>query len=82
MSAESHLGRTWIGGSDLATEGRFTWATQPPAQVLFANWGPGEPNNDYLNGREDCIDVQPEEEGIWNDNQCETELAYACQKLE
>ncbi|XP_055622027.1 C-type lectin 37Da-like [Toxorhynchites rutilus septentrionalis] len=61
----------WIGGSDLAEEGTFSW--MPTGRlVTFSNWSPGEPNNAF--GSEHCTQLvyipRFEQRWTWNDNNC------------
>jgi len=68
----------WIGASDLATEGSFVWAESHEA-VDYANWRPGEPNND---DNEDCVEIGWNSDGVlgWNDEHCtSTEFHAFCQ---
>jgi len=70
--------RYWIGASDLATEGSFVWAESHEA-VDYANWRPGEPNND---DNEDCVEMGWNSDGAfgWNDKHCtSTEIHAFCQ---
>lgn len=59
----------WIGGRDTVSEGTWTWVTGEP--WTYANWYPGEPNNQY--GNEDYLvifgpgDVRALADGRWND---------------
>ena len=64
---------TWIGLDDKSNEGVFVWIDG--SDLEWANWGSGEPN-DYGSG-EDCAHVTTD--GIWNDNVCSSQFAYACQ---
>ena len=43
-AAEAYVGtvNTWIGASDLVTEGTFLW--DDGSALLFTNWHTGEPN--------------------------------------
>ncbi|XP_055625172.1 C-type lectin 37Da-like [Toxorhynchites rutilus septentrionalis] len=67
----------WLGGSDLAEEGTFSW--MPTGQlVTFSNWSPGEPNNAFQT--EHCIQLvyipRFEQRWTWNDNNCTTSYMY------
>ncbi|XP_055525940.1 C-type lectin 37Da-like [Wyeomyia smithii] len=67
----------WIGGSDLAEEGTFTWMNTGQL-VKYVNWSPNEPNNAFES--EDCMELvyipRFEQVWSWNDNNCETKKSY------
>merc|ERR1711962_1690367 len=54
----------WIGGTDEAQEGSWTWSDGSPWD--YQKWGSGEPNN--AGGSEDCSMMWP---NGWNDVPCE-----------
>jgi cysteine-rich repeat protein len=63
----------WIGLTDQAVEGTWTWSNGKAA--VWTNWEPNEPNN---SGDEDCVSVRPQ--GGWNDWSCTNKLLpYACE---
>ena len=62
----------WIGGTDAAVEGTFTW-TSDNSTLGFVNWYPGEPNN---SNNEDCMSVCRDEH--WNDDSCDKSYTYIC----
>ncbi|NNE38244.1 MAG: HYR domain-containing protein [Gammaproteobacteria bacterium] len=51
----------WIGLSDFASEGHFTWVNGDP--LSYTNWYPGQPNN-YGSGQ-DYVELM--NTGYWND---------------
>jgi hypothetical protein len=53
----------WLGGTDEAVEGVWTWVTGEPWD--YTNWYPGEPNAAYEN--EDYLLCQYATGGAWND---------------
>jgi len=65
----------WIGFSDAAVEGTFTWASGAP--FAYQNWAPGEPNDGMYNGcQQPCLsedygvmyqNYSPSLFGTWND---------------
>lgn len=69
------LGEWWIGGSDEAFEGQFSWTDHTPFDVVF--WDDGEPNN--AGGNENCVHLASWANGRWNDIPCEAALHYVCQ---
>jgi hypothetical protein len=87
--AESFIGtaNTWIGASDLATEGTFVWDDGTP--LSFTNWHAGEPNNGGPDAtyQEDCAIIAGERVGKqWDDRPCDASevptsgsFAYLCQ---
>jgi hypothetical protein len=84
--AESFIGTTdtWIGATDLTTEGTFLW--EDGAALAFTNWAMGEPNNAGNAYQEDCAMIAGARAGKqWDDRPCDaTEVAsgsfaYLCQ---
>jgi len=73
---------TWIGYSDLSSEGSFLW-DETDSSGAYTNWGPGEPNN-YL-GTEHCahfgwwLDATQRSSGIWNDARCDLRGTFICE---
>ena len=60
----------WIGFSDAAVEGNFTWASGEP--VSFTHWETIQPNNnccdqDYVHIRGPVTRSTNEQSGFWND---------------
>ncbi len=66
-------GEFWIGGSDAANEGQWTWVTGPETGTVFyqgttltySAWANGEPN-DFIAG-EDYLVFGWDAAGRWND---------------
>jgi Lectin C-type domain len=62
----------WIGATDLANEGIFSWVTNE--SWSYESWEAGEPNNGYYDnvfyGEEDCAYMRSET-GEWADNPCD-----------
>ena len=73
----------WLGGTDAAIEGTWTWPdgdafwADGPVSGRYSAWAVGEPNN---SGNEDCLQLQAT--GMWNDQECLRENAFACRKPE
>ena len=57
--------RGWIGLTDAAANGTFTWVTGEP--LTYTNWGAGEPSNRVppSSGNEDDVEIFAA--GVWND---------------
>ncbi|XP_048585749.1 uncharacterized protein LOC5500783 isoform X2 [Nematostella vectensis] len=74
---QKHNGeKSWVGLSDVATEGRFVWADGSPTN--FTNWAPNQPN-DYKN--QDCVHTLGVNYGYeWNDVQCSACHNYTCKR--
>lgn len=69
--------RFWIGASDLAEEGTYTW-TSTNKLITYAIWGNDEPNNRH--GDEHCIELfHTQDYWIWNDHVCEYEFYFICE---
>lgn len=67
----------WLRGTDEGAEGTWTWAGEP---MSFAHWSPGEPNNHK--GNENCLNIEVDLGGTWNDSPCTLKLGYHCQRPE
>ena len=63
----------WIGGNDLAVEGKFVW-TSDNSTLGFENWRSGQPKDS--NGNEDCLSLCRDKQ--WNDDNCDRSLPYIC----
>lgn len=69
----------WLGGDDLAAEGSFTWLTGEP--FSFTYWRNGAPNDDAGGGvPEDCITMDLDNDGPWNDRACDALIPYICER--
>ncbi len=78
---------TWIGLTDSAVDGQFTWTSGEWAQPL-ANYLPfdqGQPDNDtsVLAEGEDCValpvDSDADGREVWADDECTNAHAYVCE---
>ena len=87
-AAEAFVGsaNTFIGLTDLATEGTFVWDDGTP--LGYSNWHTGEPNNGGSGGyQEDCAIIAGARVGAqWDDRPCDPSevptsgrFAYLCQ---
>lgn len=67
----------WAGGSDAAVEGTWTWVT---GEVFaYTNWRSGEPNDGGTNG-EDCMVIEGDNGGLWDDRPCTASYPYLCER--
>jgi hypothetical protein len=64
-------GDTWLGVSDLVSEGTFFKVTTGVAGYL--PWNGGEPNNQF---NEDCVELAG---GGFNDEGCDNDDVYVCE---
>lgn len=67
-------GGWFIGLSDAASEGVFTWIDGLGLDQTA--WNPGEPND--ANGNEDCVEMD-HASGVWNDVPCDATRAFVCE---
>lgn len=88
VAAEALVGttNTWIGASDLATEGTFVW--DDGGALSFTNWHAGEPNSGGAGAtyQEDCVIIAGARVAKqWDDRPCDASeiatsgmFAYLC----
>ena len=62
--------RVWIGGTDIQSEGSWTWSDG--SVMSYLHWSPDNPNNQH--GNEHCMDILTS----WNDNNCNRALKFVC----
>ena len=87
-AAEAYVGtvNTWIGASDLVTEGTFLW--DDGSALVFTNWHAGEPNSGGTGAtyQEDCVIIAGARvDKQWDDRPCDASevansgmFAYLC----
>lgn len=66
--------RWWIGYSDREREGEFSWSDGERGS--FSYWSKNQPNNGTCN--EDCVALQPNEKGRWQDTHCGQHWPFIC----
>lgn len=72
-----HLaGEVWLGASELAMTGVYTWADGEPWG--FAPWRPGEPDGAFLN--QACIKLVIPPPMGFADEDCTKKLAFLCER--
>lgn len=78
--AAAALPDVWVGGTDVDTEGVWTWISGDPWS--FTQWRESEPNNGGLDGElEHCQIIEgdnPLEE--WDDRPCANLYPYICER--
>ncbi|CAN5223272.1 hypothetical protein BH09MYX1_BH09MYX1_36540 [soil metagenome] len=65
----------WIGATDAAKEGTWTWTTGEAGNGFAPPWGPLQPDNSQSS--EDCAMIGVD--GKWNDLSCAAILGYVCE---
>merc|ERR1712228_181115 len=70
----TNLGRIWIGATDEANHGSWTWTNGNP--VNKTNWAPDEPNGAH----EHCAHIK-NSSGEWNDQSCNPQISFVCQRF-
>lgn len=68
----------WMGGNDIDTEGVWVWITGEA--LIYDNWRDGEPNNADPDGGENCMIIEGELNGTWDDRRCTRAYAYLCER--
>merc|ERR1711970_1662956 len=67
---------TWIGLNDIAVDETFVW--QDGSSASYTNWfGTGNPISP-ANTNVNCVKMQANKDGQWNDIGCGKELMYVC----
>jgi hypothetical protein len=66
----------WVGGNDIDIEMTWVWITGEP--MTYSNWRAGEPNN--AGDGEDCMIIEGELGGTWDDRPCDRQYAYLCER--
>ena len=66
--------QVWIGASDLAAEGNWTWVTGEP--FVYSNWAEGEPT---APDDEHCAEIYLSD-GTWNDSACADSGVFICER--
>ncbi|XP_071950820.1 uncharacterized protein [Antedon mediterranea] len=69
---------SWIGLTDVKTEGKFVWVHNGESST-YLNFNKGEPND---LGSEECVEVYNTSPYKWNDESCKSLRAYVCEKSE
>jgi hypothetical protein len=67
----------WVRGTDAVSEGTWTW--DGPI-VTYKNWRPGEPSNGLNTGEEDCMVLEGNNGGLWDDRPCSAEHSFICER--
>lgn len=76
-SFSSGLVDLWLGGTDAEEEDNFVWVTGEP--LGFEGWRSGEPNDGDDNG-EDCMVMEADNDGTWDDRDCQKTFPYICER--
>ncbi|XP_051560030.1 lectin-like [Myxocyprinus asiaticus] len=69
-----HL-RIWLGGYEFFKTGKFFWTDG--SHWDYEIWTPGEPNNIFTS-TEDCVEMNWNHVGKWNDDSCMNKKSYLC----
>jgi hypothetical protein len=65
----------WIGLTDSANEGTFTW--ESGCTSSYRLWASGQPDDGGFFGNQDCVGIHTTD-GLWDDVGCGTNRACAC----
>ncbi|CAH1794591.1 unnamed protein product [Owenia fusiformis] len=69
----------WLGGNRIGREHPdFRW--QDGTGMSYTNWAPGEPNNGGIGGPEQECMIIREDDGKWDDIECDLEKIGICKK--
>lgn len=67
----------WLGGTDSGSEGTWSW---DGAAMSYTNWRSGEPNNGSGGAAENCLIIESNLGGTWDDQSCNAIKSYICQR--
>ena len=67
-------GDVWIGLHDKKEEEKFIWQDNTELQWNNFAWGNGPHNNWLARDAEDCVALNPGDDGQWHDHPCEDNL--------
>jgi hypothetical protein len=67
----------WLGGTDEGSEGSWSW---DGASMSYTNWRSGEPNNGSGGVAENCLIIESNLGGSWDDQSCAGTKSYICQR--
>ncbi|XP_062430463.1 C-type lectin domain family 4 member K-like [Rhea pennata] len=72
----------WIGLTDRVKEGTWRWVDGTEYKPGVSFWAPGQPDNrDYgQNGREECAQIHPVGNSLWNDHNCNVSFLWICKR--
>ncbi|XP_035687886.1 collectin-11-like [Branchiostoma floridae] len=76
----SDKGEFWFGLHDQRVEGSFEWV-DGSALGTYNSWAPGEPNNRWDWGSENCVLYSPIKSDKWNDAECHCPYRFICQAV-
>jgi len=68
----------WMGGNDIDVEGVWVWISGEA--LVYNNWRDGEPNNADPDGGENCMIIEGEIGGTWDDRRCTRAYASLCER--
>ena len=66
----------WIGLNDVTGSGSYKW--EDDTTLLYTKWANGEPDRRY--NIQDCVTIQDDGSGHWEDINCYHHLPFICQK--
>jgi len=77
----------FVGADDRTVENTYRWLGDPSDPVMtYTNWRTGEPNNANGTFEEDCMIIEGDQNGTWDDRPCDAtqvtnagSYAYVCQ---
>ncbi|XP_042857745.1 putative per-hexamer repeat protein 5 isoform X10 [Penaeus japonicus] len=73
---------TWIGLNDRNREGAFVWDSDntSPAFTMFSSGEPNDHKPFLWSDGEDCVELRESKDFLWNDDDCDKDKIYACER--
>ncbi|MFN0064581.1 MAG: lectin-like protein [Myxococcaceae bacterium] len=69
----------WHGLNDVAVEGTYRWTSDNSTLGAYNNWAVGQPNNSGAGAGSDCVVMNNDGTGTWDDLACTTTRGYVCE---
>ncbi|XP_027489534.1 C-type lectin domain family 10 member A-like, partial [Corapipo altera] len=82
LARQSRGGTYWIGLSATGPGGSWRWVDGTPYSPSNSFWAVGQPDGtDHGQwGGEDCAQIHPVGNGLWNDHNCNFSFPWICER--
>ncbi|XP_063191952.1 C-type lectin domain family 4 member F-like [Chroicocephalus ridibundus] len=82
LAQEARGGSYWIGLTATGPGGSWRWVDGATYSQAQSFWAPGQPDStDHGQwGQEDCAQIHPVRNGLWNDHNCNFTFPWICKR--